>query len=74
MKELREFIKVLLEMGYEMVSIGEVFEEENAKLISLKDVKNEIKKLGIDEIVAEYDVSFEFVTRDGKYIEVSGVC
>lgn len=73
MRELKDFIKGLEELEFEVVSIGEVFEEE-FELIHLEDLFSRIKSIGIKEIVAQYFNSFEIITNEGKYIEVVGAC
>lgn len=72
MKELKRFIEGLIEMEYEAVGIGEIF-EESSELIKLDKLIDKIRELGIKEVVAEYFESFEFITNDGKYIEICGV-
>ena len=73
MNELKSFVKQLNRFGFEIVSIREVFEEDS-ELLTIKDLLRKIKDLGIDEVIAEYYESFEFVTSNGKYIEICGVC
>lgn len=73
MKELKCFIEDLQSLGFEMVSVGEVFCDEY-ELISIDDLLDRIKIIGVKEVVAEYLDSFEFVDNNGKYIEISGVC
>lgn len=73
MKELREFIKELKGLEYNTVAIGEVFSEEDVTLIDLENLLSSIKQIGIKEVVAIYFESFEFITNDGKYIEINAV-
>ena len=72
MKELKRFIEGLMQMEYEAVGIGEVF-EESSELVKLDKLIDKIRELGIKEVVAQYFESFEFITNDGKYIEICGV-
>jgi len=55
-----------------MVSIGECF-QGNEQLIKLDDLPCKIREFGIEEVVAEYYESFEFIDNNGKYIMVNGV-
>jgi predicted RNA-binding protein with EMAP domain len=73
MKELREFIKNLKRLEYGYVSLEEVFGDGDEKLINLKDILSSIKKLGVKEVVAEYFESFEFITSDGRYLEINAI-
>ena len=72
MKELKRFIESLMEMEYEAVGIGEVF-EESSELVKLDKLIDKIKGLGVKEVVDQYSESFEFIANDGKYIEICGV-
>ena len=72
MRELKKFIDELKELSYTMVSIGECFDDKE-QLIRLDDLPCKTRELGIEEVVAEYCESFEFITSNGKYIMVNGV-
>lgn len=72
MRELKKFIDELKELSYTMVSIGECF-KGNEQLIKLDDLPCKIREFGIEEVVAEYYESFEFIDNNGKYIMVNGV-
>ena len=72
MKELKRFIEGLIEMEYEAVGIGEVF-EESSELVKLDKLMDIVRKLGVKEVVDQYFESFEFIANDGKYIEIYGV-
>ena len=71
MKELKRFIEGLMEMDYEAVGIGEVF-EESSELIKLDKLIDKIREFGVKEVVDQYFESFEFIANDGKYIEICG--
>lgn len=71
MRELKRFIDGLKEMSYTMVSIGECFDDKE-QLIRLDDLPCKIREFGIEEVVAEYYESFEFIDNNGKYIDVNG--
>lgn len=73
MKELREFVRVLKEEEFKVVSLGEVFGEENVQLIELKDLLNSIKEIGVKEVTDTYYESFEFFANDGKYMSINAV-
>lgn len=73
MNELKGFVKGLKVLGYEMVSVGDVFDDD-FKCVKISGLVGLVKELGIEEVVAEYDESFEFIDKSGKYIEVCGVC
>lgn len=73
MRELKRFIDGLKEMSYTMVSIGECFDDK-VELLAVDELVSRLKDIGIKEIVSEYDESFEFVGKSGKYIEICGVC
>ena len=72
MKELKRFIEGLIEMEYEAVGIGEMF-EDNSELVKLDKLIYIVRKLGVKEVVDQYFESFEFIANDGKYIEICGV-
>ena len=72
MKELKRFIERLIEMEYEAVGIGEVF-EEGSELVKIDEVIARVEKMGIVGDVDEYFEEVNFLTNDGKYIEIFGV-
>jgi len=72
MDELRGFVKGLIEMDFSIVSICEVCGD--VEIVNVKVLLNRMRDIVVSEIVAEYYESFEFVTSDGKYIEINRVC
>lgn len=74
MKELKKFIKGLKDMEIETVSLEEVSGGRYEKLIALNNLLSSVKKLGIQEVVAEYFESFEFITGDGRYCTIHAFC
>lgn len=74
MKELKNFIKELIKMEIRTVSLEEALEEKDEKLIDLNNLLSSVKKLGIQEVVAEYFESFEFITGDGRYCTIHAFC
>lgn len=72
MDELKGFVKGLMVLGYDMASIGEVFED--IRIVNVNELVRVVNELGIKEVVSEYDESFEFIDASGKYIEICGVC
>lgn len=72
MKEIQEFIKGLECLEYKAVAIGETFEED-LELVKLDELMDRIEELGLKEIVAVFHETFEFISNDGKYIEINGV-
>ncbi|EOR27392.1 hypothetical protein A500_04596 [Clostridium sartagoforme AAU1] len=73
MKELKKFIKGLKDMEIETVSLEEVSGGRYEKLIALNNLLSSIKKIGVKEVVAEYFESFEFITSDGRYLEINAI-
>ncbi|WP_066892908.1 hypothetical protein [Clostridium nigeriense] len=73
MKELRNFIKGLRNLEFEMVAVSEVCSDNESELISLDGLLDRIRELGIKEIVAEYYESLELIIGDDKYIEIVAV-
>lgn len=73
MKELKGFVKGLQKLGYRMVSVSEVFSDDNLEFVRLEDLVDKVKELSVKETIAEYFESFEFIASDGKYIELNAV-
>lgn len=73
MGELKKFINGLEKMEIEAVSLEEVFEDGDEKLIDLDNLLSSVKKIGVKEVVAEYFESFEFITSDGRYLEINAI-
>lgn len=73
MIELRNFIKGLKDLEFEMVAVSEVRSDNESELIRLDGLLDKIRKLGVKEIVAEYYESLELIIGDGTYIEINGV-
>lgn len=70
MSEIKEFIKGLEELEFNMIAI----EVDNIiNLVNLKNAVLEIKNLGVKEIGSIYFEEMDFISNSDDYIEVYGV-
>jgi len=70
MKELIRFVEGLKKMEFEVVAMGNPFESE-IEIINVEDLLARVQELGIEEVVAEYYESFEFIDECGNYLEIN---
>ncbi|MBS5307714.1 hypothetical protein [Clostridium sp.] len=67
MGEVNEFLKKL--NNEDMVSLGLL--EEDMEIYTLKQVKREIKRIGVNEIVDTYWEQLIFESKDGGLYEIA---
>lgn len=70
MSEIREFIKGLVELEFEYVSL-EI--DGQPKLIEIDSVIDEVDKLGVAEIGCIFFEEMDFISANNELVEVYGV-